>query len=87
MAELEAKGYAIIGVSKDKQESQAKFAEYFGLEFPLIADTSTELLPSRFSRSFDLPFLRRPVDGRTIFSLNDQVAATVSRCIYRERTV
>lgn len=43
-AELEAKGYAIVGVSKDKQEAQAKFAEKFGLEFPLIADTSTELL-------------------------------------------
>lgn len=43
-AELEAKGYAIIGVSKDKQETQAKFAEAQGLEFPLIADTSTELL-------------------------------------------
>lgn len=43
-AELEAKGYAIIGVSKDKQETQAKFAAAQGLEFPLIADTSTELL-------------------------------------------
>lgn len=43
-AELEAKGYAIIGVSKDKQETQAKFADKYGLEFPLIADTSTELL-------------------------------------------
>lgn len=43
-AELEAKGYAIIGVSKDKQESQKKFADAYNLEFPLIADTSTELL-------------------------------------------
>lgn len=43
-AELETAGYAIIGVSKDKQDAQAKFAEKFGLEFPLIADTSTELL-------------------------------------------
>lgn len=43
-AELEAKGYAIIGVSKDKQEAQAKFAQNYNLEFPLIADTSTELL-------------------------------------------
>ena len=43
-AELEAKGYAIIGVSKDKRESQAKFAQNYNLEFPLIADTSTELL-------------------------------------------
>lgn len=43
-AELEEKGYAIIGVSKDSQNAQAKFAEQHGLEFPLIADTSTELL-------------------------------------------
>lgn len=43
-AELEARGYAIIGVSKDKQETQKKFADAQGLEFPLIADTSTELL-------------------------------------------
>ncbi len=42
--ELAAQGYAIIGVSKDKQEAQAKFAEKYGLDFPLIADTSTELL-------------------------------------------
>ncbi|MDO4818925.1 MAG: peroxiredoxin [Prevotella sp.] len=45
-AELESLGYAIVGVSKDKQEAQAKFAEKYGLEFPLIADTSTELLQS-----------------------------------------
>ena len=43
-AELAAKGYAIIGVSKDKQELQKKFAEAHGLEFPLIADTTTDLL-------------------------------------------
>lgn len=43
-AELEAKGYAIIGVSKDKQAAQQKFAESNNLEFPLIADTETTLL-------------------------------------------
>ncbi len=43
-AELAAAGYEIIGVSKDKQELQKKFADAQGLEFPLIADTSTELL-------------------------------------------
>ncbi len=43
-AELEEAGYSIIGVSKDKQELQKKFADAQGLEFPLIADTSTELL-------------------------------------------
>lgn len=43
-AKLEAKGYAVIGVSKDKQELQMKFAEKYGLDFPLIADTETTLL-------------------------------------------
>lgn len=42
--ELAAKGYVIIGVSKDKQETQAKFAAAQGLDFPLIADTDTTLL-------------------------------------------
>ena len=43
-AELEAKGYAIVGISKDKQALQKKFANAQGLEFPLIADTETTLL-------------------------------------------
>ncbi len=43
-AELEAAGYAIIGVSKDKEALQKKFADAQGLEFPLIADTETTLL-------------------------------------------
>lgn len=42
--ELAAKGYEIIGVSKDKQSMQKKFADTQGLEFPLIADTETTLL-------------------------------------------
>jgi peroxiredoxin Q/BCP len=45
-AELEALGYQIIGVSKDKQQAQKKFADAQGLEFPLIADTDTTLLQS-----------------------------------------
>ena len=43
-AELEALGYSIIGISKDKQASQKKFASEQGLEFPLIADTETKIL-------------------------------------------
>lgn len=42
--ELEAAGYSIIGVSKDKQAAQKKFADAHGLQFPLIADTDTSLL-------------------------------------------
>ncbi len=42
--ELAAKGYAIIGVSKDREELQMKFADKYSLSFPLIADTDTTLL-------------------------------------------
>ena len=42
--ELQKAGYEIIGVSKDKKELQKKFADANGLEFPLIADTDTNLL-------------------------------------------
>lgn len=43
-AELNALGYDIIGVSRDKATAQKKFADAQGLEFPLIADTETTLL-------------------------------------------
>lgn len=43
-AELEAAGYAVVGVSRDKEAAQLKFAEKYSLEFPLIADTDTSLL-------------------------------------------
>lgn len=43
-AELKAAGYEIIGVSKDKEAAQKKFADAQGLDFPLIADTDTILL-------------------------------------------
>ena len=45
-AELAAAGYEIIGVSKDKEAAQKKFADAQGLDFPLIADTDTTLLQS-----------------------------------------
>ena len=43
-AQLQAAGYEIIGVSKDKEALQKKFADAHGLDFPLIADTETTLL-------------------------------------------
>lgn len=43
-AQIEAAGYEIVGVSKDKEETQAKFADKYSLTFPLIADTDTSLL-------------------------------------------
>jgi len=44
--ELQAAGYAVVGVSKDSTSSHQKFIEKYDLPFPLIADTQTELLQS-----------------------------------------
>ena len=45
-AELQARGYEILGVSKDSAASHRKFIEKYELNFPLIADTDTTLLQS-----------------------------------------
>jgi bacterioferritin comigratory protein len=42
--ELRALGYEIVGVSRDSEVAQTKFAEKYNLSFPLIADTDTTLL-------------------------------------------
>lgn len=41
---LQARGYNIVGVSKDSSASHKKFAEKYELPFTLLADTSTEML-------------------------------------------
>lgn len=41
---LVAKGYNVIGVSKDSQASHRKFADRYALPFTLLSDTSTEML-------------------------------------------
>lgn len=40
---LAAAGFQVIGVSKDTAASHQKFADKFGLRFPLVADTDTAL--------------------------------------------
>ena len=39
-----AKGYNVIGVSKDSAASHKRFAEKYQLPFTLLADTSTEMI-------------------------------------------
>ncbi len=39
-----AQGYQIYGVSKDSATSHRKFIEKYNLPFPLLADTTTEML-------------------------------------------
>ena len=39
-----ARGYNVVGVSKDSAASHKKFAEKYQLPFTLLADTSTEMI-------------------------------------------
>ena len=41
---LTAKGYIVVGVSKDSVNSHKKFREKYDLPFTLLSDTSTEML-------------------------------------------
>ena len=41
---LIAKGYNVVGVSKDSVRSHKNFAQKFELPFTLLADTSTEMI-------------------------------------------
>ena len=41
---LQARGYNVVGVSKDSTASHRKFADKYELPFTLLADTSTQML-------------------------------------------
>lgn len=41
---LSAKGYYVVGVSKDSVTSHKKFADKYELPFTLLSDTSTQML-------------------------------------------
>ena len=43
-AELNAKGYTLLGVSPDSTKKQQNFIQKFNLPFPLIADTDNEVI-------------------------------------------
>ncbi|BCL84080.1 peroxiredoxin [Ktedonobacteria bacterium brp13] len=43
---MQQRGIAVLGVSADSIESHKKFAEKFGLQFPLLADTDTTVAQS-----------------------------------------
>ena len=71
--ELAAAGYEIIGVSKDKQALQKKFAEAQGLTFPLIADTETTLLQELGCWGEKVACGRRTIGTlRTTYLVNEQ---------------
>lgn len=71
--ELAAAGYEIIGVSKDKQVLQKKFAEAQGLTFPLIADIETSLLQELGCWGEKVACGRRTIGTlRTTYLVNEQ---------------
>ena len=71
--ELAAAGYEIIGVSKDKQALQKKFAETQGLTFPLIADIETSLLQELGCWGEKVACGRRTIGTlRTTYLVNEQ---------------
>ena len=41
---LVAKGYNVVGVSKDSAKSHRKFADKYKLPFTLLSDTATEMI-------------------------------------------
>ena len=44
LGDLEAAGYAVVGISPDKPEKLAKFREHDRLTFPLLSDPTRETL-------------------------------------------
>jgi thioredoxin-dependent peroxiredoxin len=44
LAELDGAGYQVLGISPDKPEKLAKFAEAEGLTFPLLSDPDKKVL-------------------------------------------
>ena len=72
-AELQAAGYEIIGVSKDRADLQKKFADNYSLDFPLIADTDTTLLQTLGSWGEKVACGRRTIGTlRTTYLVNEE---------------
>jgi len=69
---LKAAGYELLGVSADSQKKQAKFAEKYKLQFPLLADESHEVL-NAFGVWGPKKFMGREFDGihRTTFVIDE----------------
>lgn len=71
--ELAAAGYAIVGVSKDREELQKKFADKQGLEFPLITDTDTTFLQAIGAWGEKVNYGRRTLGIlRTTYLVNEE---------------
>lgn len=72
-AELQAKGYALLGVSDDSIRKQANFKKKYKLPFPLLADTKHDVIDS-FGVWGTKKFMGREFDGihRTTFVIDEE---------------
>lgn len=70
-AELQAKGYELLGVSADNQKKQKNFQVKQNLPFPLLADENKELI-NAFGVWGPKKFMGREFDGihRTTFVID-----------------
>ena len=65
--DIQAKGAQIVGVSMDSLETQCKFAESTGAEFPILADTDGSV-----SRAFDVKRMLLPVSRRVTYVIDEK---------------
>ena len=70
---LLSKGYVVIGISGDSQESHQKFINKFDLPFPLIADTKKEIIKA-YGVWGPKKFMGKTFDGihRTTFVIDER---------------
>ena len=61
-AELQARGYEILGVSADSQRKQSNFKKKFGFPYPLLADEDKEVIDA-FGVWGRKKFMGREYDG------------------------
>lgn len=72
-AGLRAKGYEVVGVSKDSAASHVKFKEKHELPFPLIADTDHTLLEAMGAWGEKVMYGKRTVGTiRTTFVISEE---------------
>lgn len=79
------KGYKVLGVSADSQQSHQKFIEKHKLPFPLIADTEKTIL-NQFGVWGPKKFMGRTFDGihRTTFVIDEK--GTIEEVIEKVKT-
>jgi len=84
-AELQAKGYEILGVSADTEKKQSNFRNKFEFQYPLLADTEKEVI-NAFGVWGLKKFMGREYDGihRKTFLIDEN--GIVERVIDKVKT-